>query len=292
MIRLYILLVSLSLIGPVAAQDVPKPAVPKADGKATEPKKDAPKADPKQSEEDVDVHKTAERIAENAQKAGDRLKEKDPGEDTQKIQQEIVKDIDALIKKAQQPPPMSSDMNPMPMMPPPMGGAQQKSPMGGTGGSGQQSKSPMGGAGGSSQPKAGGGGGGASGSDSKQGRRQRRDRQPRGDRTMGMGEPMANSGLGGTNPMRASPEPMDGQMGKNDRPTGDGGGDRFGKASPKRKDEKFADLYRDVWGHLPDRLRQEMDLYYREKFMPRYSELLRQYYAALAEQKKSGKEDR
>jgi hypothetical protein len=292
MIRLYVLLVSLYLVGLVAAQDVPKPVVPKADGKATEPKKDAPNPDPKQSGEDVDVHKTAERIAENAQRAGDRLKEKDSGEDTQKIQQEIVKDIDALIKKAQQPPPMSSDMNPMPMTPPPMGGAEQKSPMGGGGSGGGQSKSPMGGMGGLSQPKAGGGGGASGGSDAKSGRRQRRDRQPRGDRPMGMGEPMANAGTGGMNPVPASPEPKDGQMGKNDRPTGDGGGDRFGKMSPKRKDEKFADLYKDVWGHLPDRLRQEMDLYYREKFMPRYSELLRQYYAALAEQKKSGKEDR
>jgi tRNA 2-selenouridine synthase SelU len=35
-------------------------------------------------------------------------------------------------------------------------------------------------------------------------------------------------------------------------------------------------------------MRQEMDLYYREQFMPRYSELLRRYYAALAEQKKKG----
>ena len=35
-----------------------------------------------------------------------------------------------------------------------------------------------------------------------------------------------------------------------------------------------------------------MDLYYREQFMPRYSELLRQYYAALAEQRKKGTEDR
>jgi hypothetical protein len=110
---------------------------------------------------------------------------------------------------------------------------------------------------------------------------------------MGTGEPMANAGAGGMNPMPASPDPKDGQTGgRNDRPTGDGGGDRFGKASPKRKDEKLADLYKDVWGHLPDRLRQEMDLYYREKFMPRYTELLRQYYAALAEQKKAGTEDR
>ena len=293
MIRLCVLVVSLFVIGVVAAQEERKPAAPKAHGKTTDPKKEAPKADPKSPEgEEIDVHKTAERIAENAQKAGDRLKEKDPGEETRKIQQEIVKDIDSLIKKAQQPPPppMNSDMSPMPMMPPPMGGAQQKSPMGGTGGSGQQAKSPMGGAGGSSQPKA-GSGGGTGGSESKQGRRQRRDRKPRGDGPLGTGEPMANAG--GMNPMPASPDPRDGQPGgRNDRPTGDGGGDRFGKASPKRKDEKLADLYKDVWGHLPDRLRQEMDLYYREKFMPRYTELLRQYYAALAEQKKAGTEDR
>ena len=47
----------------------------------------------------MDVQKTAERIAENAQKAGDRLKDKDPGEDTRKIQQEIIKDIDALLEE-------------------------------------------------------------------------------------------------------------------------------------------------------------------------------------------------
>jgi hypothetical protein len=297
MTRLCVLLASLSLIGIAAGQDDAKTPAPKPEGKAVEPKKDGPKADPKAGEgEEMDVHKTAERIAENAKKAGDRLKEKDPGEGTRKIQRDIVKDIDALIKKAQEPPPppMNSDMSPMPpMTPPPMGGPQQKSPTGGTGGSGQQPKSPMGGAGGSSQPKAGNSGGGGAGSESKQGRRPRRDRQRGGSSPMGMGEPTANAGPGGMNPMPAAPDAKGGPAGgKNDGPTGDGGGNRFGQASPKRKDEKLADLYKDVWGQLPDRLRQEMDLYYREKFMPRYSELLRQYYAALAEQKKAGTEDR
>jgi hypothetical protein len=94
------------------------------------------------------------------------------------------------------------------------------------------------------------------------------------------------------NPAGGMPDPKDGPAGRKDDRPGDRGGDRFGMASPKRQNEKLADLYRDVWGHLPDRLRQEMDLYYREKFMPRYGELLRRYYAALAEQKKSGSEDR
>jgi hypothetical protein len=254
-------------------------AFPKLPGTVPEPKKDAPKADQKPPDgEEIDVHKTAERIAENAQKAGDRLKEKDPGADTRKIQHDILKDIDALIKKAQQPPPppMSSDMNPMmppPMggMPPPMGGMPP--PKGGSGMGGGTSGSPM--------PKS-GGGSGSSG-------RKPRERRPRGDSPMG--EPMANANPGGKEPMPAKLEPKEGPMG------GMGGGDKsdfggFGKASRKRENDKLADLYKDVWGQLPERMRQEMDLYYREQFMPRYTELLKRYYAALAEQKKKGSEDR
>ena len=49
------------------------------------------------------------------------------------------------------------------------------------------------------------------------------------------------------------------------------------------KPDKMADVYRDVWGHLPESLRQEVDHYYRDRFMPKYQELLRQYYIKLAE---------
>ena len=93
------------LVAAGRAQDAPKPSAPKADEKKAEPKKVDPKDEKPPAGDEVDVQKTAERIAENAQKAGDRLKEKDPGADTRKIQQEILKDIDALLKKAQQPPP-------------------------------------------------------------------------------------------------------------------------------------------------------------------------------------------
>ena len=46
---------------------------------------------------------------------------------------------------------------------------------------------------------------------------------------------------------------------------------------------KIADLYKDVWGHLPETLRQEMDQYSREQFMAKYADLLKQYYATIAE---------
>src|SRR5262249_38814432 len=46
---------------------------------------------------------------------------------------------------------------------------------------------------------------------------------------------------------------------------------------------KLAELYKDVWGHLPETLRMEMDAYSREQFMAKYNELLKQYYATIAE---------
>lgn len=127
---------------------------------------------------------------------------------------------------------------------------------------------------------------------SKADRRPRKERRPRGGLPMPMGDPMANAGAGGMTPMGGRPEPKDGPKDKDDKPGSENAGARGGPLSPKRQSDKLADLYKDVWGTLPDRLRQEMDLYYREQFMPRYSELLRQYYAALAEQRKKGTEDR
>jgi hypothetical protein len=53
---------------------------------------------------------------------------------------------------------------------------------------------------------------------------------------------------------------------------------------------KLADLYKDVWGNLPETLRQEMDQYSREQFMAKYSDLLKQYYATIAEKGRKTKE--
>ena len=45
----------------------------------------------------------------------------------------------------------------------------------------------------------------------------------------------------------------------------------------------LAEVYKDIWGHLPETLRQEMDQYAREQFMPKYSELIQRYYATISE---------
>lgn len=43
-------------------------------------------------------------------------------------------------------------------------------------------------------------------------------------------------------------------------------------------------MAKDVWGHLPPSIRQQLLNVYSEKFLPKYDDLVRKYYEALAEQ--------
>ncbi len=61
------------------------------------------------------------------------------------------------------------------------------------------------------------------------------------------------------------------------------GNNAQGGNAKREGSSKVADLYKDVWGHLPETLRQEMDQYSREQFMAKYNDLLKQYYATIAE---------
>jgi hypothetical protein len=45
-------------------------------------------------------------------------------------------------------------------------------------------------------------------------------------------------------------------------------------------------IAKQVWGHLPEKLRQQMSQYYREQFMPKYSPLIRDYFNSLAERER------
>jgi hypothetical protein len=56
-----------------------------------------------------------------------------------------------------------------------------------------------------------------------------------------------------------------------------------GGAGGKKSDAPNADLYKDIWGHLPETLRKEMDAYARVEFMSKYNDLLQQYYSRLSE---------
>ena len=81
----------------------------------------------------------------------------------------------------------------------------------------------------------------------------------------------------------------DQQQGKQQEPnelTKNQTGDNPGAGDSKKKEEaanKIADVYKDVWGHLPESLRGEMNAYSREQFMAKYGDFIRQYYATLSE---------
>ncbi len=224
------------------------------------------------SEEPLDPLKRVERIIQNAETAGQQLEKKDPGQTTQELQQQILKDIDALLN---QPPP-----------PNPMGG-------GGGGGGSSSSSSSSGGGGSSSSGNSGGSGGGqSSGGGSSAGgpRPQGNNPQAQGGQPQGTGSPTAKPGQPGSGPMGANSQqqPMgtgDGQLGtpmaKPSR--GNGSGDKKSKKPMDVPPEQLSEMSRGIWGHLPAQLRQELDHYYRDQFMPRYSDLLRQYYASIAE---------
>jgi hypothetical protein len=64
-------------------------------------------------------------------------------------------------------------------------------------------------------------------------------------------------------------------------------GNQPGKGGKDRTNDKDvnADLYKDVWGHLPESLRAEMNAYSNpQPFMPRYDDLIKKYYRTIAEQ--------
>ena len=64
---------------------------------------------------------------------------------------------------------------------------------------------------------------------------------------------------------------------------GQNGGLGSAKLDKTRPPDLAADLNPDTWGHLSPKQRLEMDAYSKERFMPRYSELLKQYYTTIAE---------
>lgn len=89
-------------------------------------------------------------------------------------------------------------------------------------------------------------------------------------------------------------QPGGGGKPKDDNPMGSGSGKPMGgneagnggKSAPPGlpNEDPFT---KQVWGHLPEKLRQQALQSYREQFMPRYGEMLKQYYSTLAEREKA-----
>jgi hypothetical protein len=48
------------------------------------------------------------------------------------------------------------------------------------------------------------------------------------------------------------------------------------------------DVLRRIWGHLPEKLRDEMQASFSEQFLPKYERLIEEYYKRLAEERPTG----
>jgi hypothetical protein len=243
------------------------PAPPKAEKKA--PDKEAPKAkeeeplvpedggkggEPEEDEKDI-----LERINKNMRAVEEKLGSRELGEPIRQQQSDILRDIDKLIKKSENPPQGGGGGG----QPPPQGGEDEKQ---GQDKDKSQSKSKAGGQGGQQGSKG----------MAKGGRRQsRQQRQARGSRKGGrQGTQTARNQPGGAGQPKgnAQPNPKGGNPGA--------GGS--GKADPPEAEKRALN---DQWGHLPESLRAEMNAYSNpQPFLPRYDRLIREYYKTIAEQ--------
>jgi hypothetical protein len=234
---------------------------------------------------------TVERIIKNSKVVGDKLAMTDTGTDTQKTQDTILKDIQSLIDQKENPPPPSpnqnqdmnkdqkenqpndkdkkDDMMPMPGMndmPP-----QKKDMQPGMNDMPPQKKDMQPGDGMNPPPMG--------GNDQPKGRK---PRQQSGDQSKEQGgKPMepgkSPDGKASKAPNAASKNPKQG-TGQTPEPMSQGERPPTTLSIPP---EEAA--VKDVWGYLPDKLRQQAMQYYKQEFMPSYAKLLEQYYSSLSE---------
>lgn len=266
---------------PPANPEPLKKADPVQDPNAPPANEGDPKdGDPKDAGSQENPDEIIQRLKKNFNATEERLDKKDPGADTVKLQQQIIDDIDKLLKQ------------------------QQNNNSGGGGGGGGGGGNAGGGGGNSGGGNAGGGGqkqnqggnGGAGGKDDKQNAGGDGGGKEK-DKDQAKNDPKDGGGAGGKDDQKkkqgdGGKEPKDNKddQAKNDPPPkgGDGDGKQKGgggtKGDSDRKPPTVSDLYKNPWGHLPEKRRQEMDAYGREHFPRKYEQLLREYYRTIAEQ--------
>ncbi len=212
------------------------------------------------------------RLEESMRAVEEKLRRQDAGQPTQDLQKSILNDLDQLLKRLQNPPPKDKNQQPPPQDQPPgdsPDNGDKPAPNSGSGPPGGKS-SPQ-----SSPPSRSQQGGG---------RRERKGHQPPSSDMAREGEQSPasrNTPPTSNQPNDKGPKPGDTEGNPGGNPDKGGGATMPSQATGKP--DKMSDVYRDVWGHLPESLRQEVDHYYRDRFMPKYQELLRQYYTKLAE---------
>jgi hypothetical protein len=221
------------------------------------------------------------RIIKNSNAVGDKLAITDTGAETLDKQEIILRDIKSLIDRQEDPPPSEPNQNqdkdgakPDDMKQKDQGDKADKGDKGDKGDKADKKEmSPM------PMDK----GTGNMSDTAPMGRRPRR--QGASEPKEQGGQPMNNSTNANQKAHKSSAAPPRAPKNPGGRLPDPKPGD------PKQPNITLLpmedEIVKEVWGHLPDKMRQQATQYYQQDFMPRYTELLKLYYASLAE--KGGK---
>lgn len=234
---------------------------------------DGERGDPGEDDKDI-----LERIGKNMRAVEDKLSNKELGETTEQQQRDILKDIDALIRRSEQgggggggaggAADMNQDNNDQ-------GQKGENQPKG----DGQQGGGKQGGG------KQGGGQQGGGQQESKSRAQQRKESREQAQNAGRQRREMKSGGTKMAGGPQPQPQPQPGGMGQSQPKPAEGGNEpRAVKGGPMSDKLNPAELAKEIWGHLPESLRAEMNAYSNpQPFMPRYDDLIKKYYRAIAE---------
>jgi len=271
---------------PVEPQEKPKdPAIVPSDKNKPEsnPEKKKEKiASPEkvmdQPKDNIEEEEIFGRIGKNLKDVDDRLGNLELGEATLQKQRDILEDIDKLLKKNQS---NQSQSNQSQSKSSSKSESSNKQPKGSPDNQDSNSNDSDKGQGQDKQKQGGpkqGQQGAEGGKQQKQGAQGKAD--PDGKPDAGKGQPKGMQGKGDKGASEKSEVANQGKGDDKNSKSGDGG-----KSDPsKDKVNPSADVFKEAWGHLPETLRAELNAYgVPNQFMDRYDEMIRKYYARVAE---------
>jgi hypothetical protein len=238
-----------------------QPAEPKKPA-AEDKKTDEPAKDPVPTEAQENEKEVFDRVAKNMRSLEERLANKELGDAIRQTGEDIAKDLDSLIRAMESPP-----------------------PQGGAGGGGDESQNDP-----SSSPNGGKSQGSQKNQNSQKNQGKQGGQKNRGNAQQQPGGQRTGSNGSGTRPggqmnLEKGQNPMGGQGEKNNDPTGTSNKNRTSDNEKGGELNNNADLYKDIWGHLPEALRAEMNAYSSDKEMiPKYDALIKKCSRAIAEQ--------
>lgn len=261
--RMRLLFCLLSAIGSVARADgePPKPEDKPAEKPAKAPAIDQQKTEKSLLDQLTDALLTEEELKEAGQPAdgtpekmdravkgmraaGNKLGEGLTADETVKIQKQVIKDLEDIINELENPPPQDQNNQ---------GGGGGGSSSGGGGGKG-------GGGSGRSQGRSGS-------SASQRQRQQQRSGAQRGSRGQ---KSKSQSGADQQ------------QQGEQSEGASDSSKEQQEKRRAAEEAARKKKLEMDVWGHLPPHLREELLNTYGDRMLPKYEQLVKQFYEALS----------